>query len=249
MTPRSAYLGALGLLLLPVLCAWRPYETIDGTTTPPGLIAAEWGVATLEVRGPLLTLAAPQLLVRLGASDRVEVGVRGVYRDTFLRGQAPWQGGTAAGDVGVYGKWVVIAGGMQNPRWARPSVALLGGVQFLTEQSLWALDARAAGSVQIGPVLLHANIGFHEDRGRGVIAGAVASVPLAHGLTPAAEVSGEVRFGEPSRASVLLGLVYPIPGVPITADLAARRGMTPGTPDWMVLGGLTLQLRVFQPRE
>jgi hypothetical protein len=237
------------LLLLPFAAAWRPYDTADGSTTPQGLVAVEWGLVTFQIQEPRITLALPQLLARVGLGQNLELGVRGVYRLSFDRGRSPWDHGMSAGDVGAYGKWVLVSGSMQNTSWVRPSVALLAGVQFLTETSLWALDARAAGSLFIGPVLVHLNVGFHQSHRPGVLAGAVLCVPLSFGLTPAVEMSGEVRFGpEQSQASVLFALTQAIPGAPINVDLALRRGLTGGTPDWSATAGLTLQVRAFKPR-
>lgn len=245
----SRHLPLLLAALLPFLGAWRPYETADGTSTPPGLVAVEWGVATVGLHEHRMTLALPELLARVGVSNQIEAGVRGSYRMTMPRGQTPWEGSVAAGDLGIYGKWVLISGAMQNPSWVRPSVALLGGASFLSAESLWSLDARVTGSLFIGPVLLHANLGFHQNRTPGVIAGAVIAMPLSFGLTPAIELSGEVRFGtNPSIASVLFGLSQGVRGLPLSIDLAVRRGITAGSPEWLVTTGVTMQLRVWQPR-
>src|SRR5207253_1095737 len=111
--------------------------------------------------------------------------VHGTYRASMRVGQVPWDGVVSAGDIGFYGKLVLIAGGMQNPKWARPSVALLGGAQFLSTDSAWALDARLAGSIRIGPVLTHLNMGYHHQAQSRVTVGTVVMVPLQMGLAPA----------------------------------------------------------------
>lgn len=250
MTPHHHLRALALLLLLPFAAAWRPYDTADGSTTPQGIIAVEWGLVTFQIREPRITLALPQVLARIGLGQRVELGVRGTYRLSFDRGRSPWDEGMSAGDVGAYGKWVLVSGSMQNASWVRPSVALLAGAQFLTETSVWALDARAAGSLSIGPVLVHLNAGFHQSQSPGVLVGAVLCVPLTFGLTPAVEMSGEVRFGpEHSQASVLFALTQALPGAPISVDVALRRGLTTGTPDWIATAGLTLQVRAWHPRQ
>jgi hypothetical protein len=233
-------------LLLPFLGAWRPYDTMESQTPPPGHLAVEWGLFALHLKEPHRTLALPDVRLRLAASQRIEVGLRGVYRTDFVQGQLPHEGQIRAADLGLYGKWVLISGVLQNRNWIRPSISVLGGVRFLTHRGLWGMDTRLAGSFLIGPVVTHLNIGYQHDLTSAVLCGAVVAVPLPFGLTPAAEVSGEVHFGEPSLASAMVALTQALPWYPISVDVAVRRGLTAATPDWQVTAGLTLHLRLFR---
>lgn len=245
----SGRLRALCLALLsPLLCAWRPYETLDGPVTPTGQLAIEWGAMHLQIRQPSLSLAAPHLLLRLGVTPKLELGLRGQYLHSIGDGAAPWRSDTARGTVGVYGKWELITGGTGPSVWQRPAISILGGVNFLSVESVWGLELRAASSLCIGPVLTHMNIGFEHNGRSGVIVGAVVSVPLPFGLTPAVEASGVVRFSPtPSQGSVMLSLTQTLGSLPFVLDLGVRRGLTASTPDWSVLLGVTMRMKLWRP--
>jgi hypothetical protein len=244
-----ARLRALCLALLtPLLCAWRPYESVDGPVTPTGQLAIEWGALHLQIRQPQLSLAAPQLLARLGVTPKLEIGVRGHYRLTLRDSAMPWDSGLGAGSFGAYGKWELISGSATQSNWSRPAISILGGVDFLTAQAVWGLEARLAGTLWIGPVMTHLNIGFEHRGGPGVLVGAVVGVPLSFGLTPAVEASGLVRFNpNPSQASVLFSLTQTLGKLPFVLDVGLRRGLTAGVPEWTVLGGVTMRLTLWRP--
>jgi hypothetical protein len=211
-------------------------------------MAIEWGALALQIKQPQLVLGMPQVLARLGVTQKLEVGLRGTYRLTVAGGGTPWDKGVAGGTFGAYGKWELITGSAGRTGMPRPAISILGGVDFLTAQSIWGLEARLAGSMWIGPVLTHLNIGFKHDGGPGVLVGSVVSVPLSMGLTPAVEMSGEIRFSpQPSQASVLFSLTQTLGQLPFVADVALRRGLTAATPEWAVTAGVTMRLRLWRP--
>lgn len=241
-------LGRLWLLpLLPLLTALRPVESFDGTTTPPGAMAIEWGALGWQRHGDRSSLVAPQLLVRLGLTPRLELGALGAYRFAGPAAQPPWGQEARAGEVGLYGKLQILPGLVEEGRLHGPAAALMGGAMFLTEQSTWAAHGRVAGSMGIGPVLAHLNLGFRYDATARVVLGAVVAAPLSFGLTPLLEVSGEVRFGQPSRASLQVGLTQELRGAPLQVDLALGRGLSEGAPEWTITAGLTATLRLWRP--
>lgn len=241
-------LGILLLFFLPFVAAWRPYETVDAAATPAGQVAMEWGALTVDIGSSRWTLAAPQLLARLGAGRGLEVGLRGSYRLAMPGGKPAWEGTAVASTVGLYGKWELISGAASRSSWPRPGVSLLGGVHVLGEEAPWGLDLRGAGSLWVGPVFIHLNIGFQHHGQPGVLVGSVLTLPLSCGLTPAVEISGEVRFGErPSAASALLSFTQRLRDLPLLVDVAVRRGLTAGSADWTVTSGLTMMLQAWGP--
>jgi hypothetical protein len=250
-TRHSSLVRALCLALLtPLLAAWRPYESVDGPVTPAGQMAIEWGALQLQIRQPQLSLAAPQLLVRLGVTQKLEIGLRGQYRLTLRDSATPWDSGLAAGSAGAYGKWELITGSSAQSNWQRPAISILGGVSFLTTEATWGLEARLAGSMWIGPVLTHLNLGFEHNGHPGVLVGAVVAVPLSFGLTPAVEVSGLIRFSpNPSQASLLFSFTQSLGSLPFVLDVGVRRGLTPATPEWTVIAGVTMRLKIWRPRQ
>lgn len=234
--------------MLPALTAMRPYETIDGGTVDKGTAVIEWGMVDLQLRPEQTSMIFPEVLARLGVLRQFELGVSGAYRAIGSGGAAPWAGNFAVGDFGLYGKWAVVPGVLHNASWIRPSVSVSGGAQFYTAESLWSLQSRLAGTFVIGPVMTHVNIGFHYENHARVTVGAVVNVPLWFGLTPGVEMSGEVRYGaHPSAAGILLGLSQALPRVPLILDAGVRRALTSGTPDWSVLFGISMKMRMWRP--
>ncbi len=226
--------------------ALRPFESVDGGVMEPGKTRIEWGILETQLQQDLIALAMPRVVVRLGLFDRVEIGLHGVYRLSVAGEKLPWDGTYSAGNFGIYAKWAIVPGALQNAEWFRPSVAVQAGADFFSPDARFGASTRIAGSMWIGPVLAHLNLGFHyEDRPR-VIAGAVLEVHLRYGLSPVVEASGEVNYGpHPSVASILFGLVEKVPHVPLSFDLAARHGLSAGAPEWTFLFGMTMDYSLW----
>lgn len=240
--------------LLPLLTGFRPFESFDGPTTPPGTVGIEWGALAWQIHegDDRSALTMPQVLLRTGLSQRLELGLTGQYQFRGAVAAAPWQAQALASQLGLYGKLLLI--GDQRARvphpshgayqtLERPAISLLVGGYFLEELSLWGVQARAAGSMAIGPVQIHLNAGFHYDSYARVSLGALCLWPLRFGLAPLLEFSGEVRLSHAASASVLLGVQQALPWMPVKVDLAVRRALAAGAADWSVLLGATMELR------
>lgn len=228
-----------------MLTGLRPVESFDGTVTPAGVAVIEWGALSYRMDAQQDMLTTPQLLCRAGLTPRFELGVVGQYR---FQGQDGLLQHAHARNVGVFGKYALLQASSENGRLQGFAAALMGGATFMTERALWSAHGRLAGSLGIGPVITHMNLGVAYDNGAGVLLGAALFYPLSFGLSPVLEVSGQVHFGTPSEASVLLGLTQALFILPLQLDASVRRDLAGPAPGWTFAVGLTADLRLWTTR-
>jgi hypothetical protein len=242
MTVRTAHLVA-GLMLattlalaLPRAEAYRPFISTDAAVADPKELEIELGYFTLRRERRENTFLIPSAVLNYGFWRNLElVG-------EFRVARAP-SGDVDVVDPAVFVKAVIKEGVLQEHDGVGVAIEA-GPLLPSTVQGDHGAGFEAIGIVsgRVAPFTIHVNVGGGIERSAAKpfgVWGVIGELPVHPRLRVVGEVAGESVQGEPANNSALLGVIWQPSSRNVYWDVAVRRGITRGAPDWEVTTGVT----------
>jgi hypothetical protein len=229
-------LTAILAFALPRAEAYRPFISTDAAVVDPKELEIELGYFTLRRERGENTFLIPSAVLNYGLWRNVElVG-------EFRVARAP-SGDVDVIDPGVFVKAVLKEGVLQEHEGIGVAVEA-GPLLPSTVRGERGAGFEAIGIVtgRVAPFTFHVNVGGGVDRSAAKpfgVWGVIGELPLHPRLRVVGEVAGESVQGEPANNSTLLGVIWQPSSRNVSWDVAVRRGITRGAPDWQITTGVT----------
>ena len=234
--PLVVLLAATLSFALPRAEAYRPFISTDAAVADPKELEIELGYFTLRRERQENTLLIPSAVLNYGLWRNVELV--GEFR--VARGPG---GDVDVIDPAVFVKAVIKEGVLQGHDGV--GVAIEAGPLLpstMRGERGAGLEAIGIVSGRLAPFTVHVNVGGGIDRSAAKpfgVWGVIGELPVNPKLRVVAEVAGESVQGEPANNSTLLGVIWQPSSRNVYWDVAVRRGITRGAPDWQVTTGVT----------
>jgi hypothetical protein len=243
---------AAGLMLAATLAltlsraeAYRPFISTDAAVAEPKELEIELGHFSLRRERGESTFLIPSAVLNYGLWRNLELV--GEFR--VVRGPS---GDMDVIDPAVFIKAVIKEGALQGRDGVGVAVEA-GPLLPSTVQGERGAGFEAIGIVSghVAPFTVHVNAGGGIDRSAAKpfgLWGVIGELPVHPRLRVVAEVAGESVEGKPAKNSALLGVIWQPSSQNVYWDVAVRRGMTRGAPDWEVTTGITFAVSLPSAR-
>ena len=216
--------------------AYRPFISTDAAVAEPKELEIELGHFTLRRERGESTFLIPSAVLNYGLWRNLELV--GEFR--VARGPS---GDMDVIDPAVFIKAVIKEGALQG----RDGVGVAIEAGPLLPSTVrgdrgFGFEAIGIVSGRVAPFTVHVNVGGGIDRSAAkpfALWGVIGELPVHPRLRVVAEVTGESIEGKPANNSALLGVIWQPSSQNVYWDVAVRRGMTRGAPDWEVTTGIT----------
>jgi hypothetical protein len=236
-TPFAAglMLAATFALTLSRAEAYRPFISTDAAVAEPKELEIELGHFTLRRERGESTFLIPSAVLNYGLWRNLELV--GEFR--VARGPS---GDMDVIDPAVLVKAVIKEGALQGRDGVGVAVEA-GPLLPSTVRGERGAGFEAIGIVsgRVAPLTVHVNVGGGIDRSAAKpfgLWGVIGELPVHPRLRVVAEVAGENVVAKPANNSALLGVIWQPSSKNVYWDVAVRRGMTRGAPDWEVTTGM-----------
>lgn len=253
--PLRRVLAAAFVLLSGVspAAAYRPFVTEDAGVAGSGVLQGEASWDSLKWRNgdvdQIVTLVGPIY----GVTERVELSAEIPFVIHDVKGGPTTAG---VGDVNLVGKVLAIEETDLVPTLTTKAVIKLETGDY--DRGLGSGDEDyslvLAGSKAIGPVQVHAQVGYTwtgkdedgDDLMRDIwLYGVAGDLELLDGVHAVAEFAGNqhTTIGEPHQENVLAGFIYRLSDS-LALDATLRRGVTHSSLDWA--GGIGVSIDILK---
>jgi hypothetical protein len=221
--------------------AYRPFISTDAAVADVKELEIELGYFALRRERQENTFLIPSAVLNYGVWRNVElVG-------EFRVARAP-SGDVDVIDPAMFVKAVIKEGVLQEHDGVGLAVEA-GPLLPSTVRSDHGTGFEALGimSGRVAPFTVHVNFGGGIDRRAAKpfgVWGVIGELPVHPKLRIVGEVAGESVQGELANNSTLLGVIWQPSSRNVYWDVAVRRGITRGAPDWEVTTGVTFGFSV-----
>jgi hypothetical protein len=225
--------------------AYRPFVSTDAAVADPEELEIELGHFTLRRERGESTFLIPSAVLNYGLWRNLELV--GEFR--VARGP---NGDMEVVDPGVFVKAVIKEGVLQEHDGIGVAIEA-GPLLPSTVRGERGAGFEAIGIVsgRVAPFTVHVNVGGGIDRSAAKpfgLWGVIGELPVQPRLRVVAEVAGENVADKPANNSALLGVIWQPSSKNVYWDVAVRRGLTRGAPDWEVTTGITFAVSLSPAR-
>jgi hypothetical protein len=215
---------------------YRPFVSTDAAVAGPRELEIELGYFALRRERGENTFLIPSAVVNYGLWRNVElVGEFRVARTA--------SGAMDVIDPAMFIKAIIKEGILQEHDGVGVAVEAGPLLPSAARGDHGAgFEAITIASARVAPFTVHVNAGGGIDRGAARpfgVWGVIGELPIHPRLRIVGEVAGESVQGTPANNSALLGVIWQPSARNVSWDIAVRRGITRGAPDWEVTTGVT----------
>jgi len=229
-------LAATFAFTLPRAEAYRPFISTDAAVADSKELEIELGYFALRHEHRENTFLIPSAVLNYGVWRNLELV--GEFRVTRSPG-----GDVDVVDPAVFVKAVIQEGVLQEHDGIGVAVEAGPLLPSTVRGDRGAgFEAIGIASGRVAPFTIHVNVGGGIDRSAAKpfgLWGIIGELPVHPKLRIVAEVTGERVAAKPANNSALLGVIWQPSPRNVYWDVAVRRGITGGGPDWEVTTGVT----------